>query len=298
VVGVQDEQEVQRLRGHGVHLVRLCGDREEHVQQVFAVAEVVPRIDEGLPPVELESRRGDRRQLRKNAMREDLAGLRIVHVHRVVVVRGHRAHDGGQHRHRMRVVPESAEKPQHAFVQHGVGANGCVELLQLAGARQLAIEQQISDFDEARMLRELLDRIAPVEENSFFTVDEGDRALAATGGDVARIEGEDALLPVEAADVEDAGPERTLANRDFRGGRAVGARQRIAFSGHGPSHLAGTSNPSQRRRRDRSTARAGRPSGPAKGRVAYSEAEQAARLSGGCPGSVGWVSRIIHKSCG
>ncbi len=48
MVRVQDEQQVERLGGHRIDVIRLAGHGEEHVQHVGAVAQVVARIDERL----------------------------------------------------------------------------------------------------------------------------------------------------------------------------------------------------------------------------------------------------------
>src|SRR5690606_40419747 len=71
VIGVQDEEQVQCFRGDFVDVVRLGRYREEHVQQVLAVVEVVARVDERLAGAELEGGGGDRRQLGDDAVRED-----------------------------------------------------------------------------------------------------------------------------------------------------------------------------------------------------------------------------------
>ena len=131
VVGVQDEQQIERLGGDRIDLVVLARHREEHVQHVGAVIEIVARIDERLAERVLVRRGRDGRQLGDDAMREDLAMPRIMDVGRVVIERRHRGHDRRHHRHRMGVVMEAVEESQQRFVDHRVAADAAGELLQL-----------------------------------------------------------------------------------------------------------------------------------------------------------------------
>ena len=73
--------------------------------------------------------------------------------------------------------------------------------------RQFAVEQQVGDFHEARLLGQLADRIAAVEQDAFVAVDIGQRAFAARGRGEAGIVGEHAGLAVELADVDDVGAD-------------------------------------------------------------------------------------------
>ena len=134
VIGVQDEQQVERLGGDRVDLVRLARHREQHVQQVAAVVEIVARIDERLPERMLVRRRGDRRDLGDDAVREDLAMPRVMDVHRVVIERRHRGDHRRHHRHRVRVVVEAVEEAQQRLVDHRVMTDVAGELLQLLAA--------------------------------------------------------------------------------------------------------------------------------------------------------------------
>ena len=160
VIGVQDEQQIERLRSHRIDVVRLARHGEEHVQQVRAVVEIVARIDERLAERVLVGRRGDRRNLRDDAMREDLAMARVMDVHRVVIERRHRRDHARQHRHRVRVVLKAVEESQQRFVDHRVVLDRVRELGELLAGRQFAVDQQVGDLEEIALLRQLLDRNA------------------------------------------------------------------------------------------------------------------------------------------
>ena len=121
------------------------------------------------------------------------------------------------HRHRVRVAPEAAEEIRHLLVQHGVVGDAALEVLELGGGRQLAVEQQVGDLEEVRLVGQLLDRVAAVEQLALVAVDIGDRALAGAGRGVAGVEGEDAAFGIEAADVDDVGPDRAVSRSAARG---------------------------------------------------------------------------------
>ena len=86
-----------------------------------------------------------------------------------------------------------------------------LELGELVLGRQLAVHQQVGDFEEARVLGQLLDRVAAVQQHACVAVDVGDRRLAAGGGGEARVVG------------EAAGFLRQLARCRCTAGRAPGA---------------------------------------------------------------------------
>ncbi len=163
----------------GSTVVRLAGHCEEHVQQVGAVREIVARIDEGLAKGVLVGRGGDGRNLRNDAMREDLAVARIVDVGGVVVERRHRGDDRGHHRHRVRIVVETAEEAQQRLVQHRVATDVVDEFLELRLLRQLAVQQQVADLHVAALLGQLLDGVATMQQHAGIAVDIGDLASQA-----------------------------------------------------------------------------------------------------------------------
>ena len=68
VVGMQDEDAVERLGEHRVDLVGLARHREAHLQEVRRVVEIVARIDERLADRVLVSHRRDGRHLGDHAV--------------------------------------------------------------------------------------------------------------------------------------------------------------------------------------------------------------------------------------
>ena len=224
MVGVQREDPVHRAAEDRVDHVVLGRHREAHVEEVRGVVEAVARIDERLADRVLVGPGDDRRHLGDHPDRRHLALPGVGDVGRVVVEGRHRAHGAADDRHRVRVAPEAAEEVGHLLVQHGVVGDPADEVLELRRGRQLAVEQQVGDLEEVRLLGELLDRIAAVEQLALLAVDVGDRALAGAGRGVAGVEGEDAAVGVEPADVDDVGPDgaagRSAARASCRRWRA------------------------------------------------------------------------------
>ena len=108
----------------------------------------------------------------------------------------------GQDRHRRRVRREAVEVMQHVLVDELVLAEHAPELRELGGGRQLAEDQEVGGFDEARALGELLDRVAAVAKDAFFAVDERDLARARAGVGVAAVERDEPGLGAQLRDVD------------------------------------------------------------------------------------------------
>jgi len=208
VVGVQDEQQVQRLGRHRVELQRLARHLEHHVQEALDVLEVVARITERPADRVAVAGRGDGRHLGDQADRGELAVGRVIDVEVVVVEGRERSDRGGQHGHRVRVVVEALEEVLQRLVHHRVMRDLVLEGRVLVLLRQLAVEQQVGHFQEGRLLGQLLDRVAAVEQHALVTVDVGDRALGAGGGAEAGIVGEVAGVLVQRAQVDAGGAQR------------------------------------------------------------------------------------------
>ncbi len=235
MVRVQDEDAVHGARQHRVHGVGLARHREHHVQEVLRVVQVVLREHEGLTDRVLVGHGGDGRHLRDQAMRGDEALLRVGDVGAVVIEGGERAHHAAHHRHGMRVAPETAEEGRELLMHHGVHGDVALELLLLLGGRQLALGEEVGDLHEIAVLRQVLDRIAAIEQLADVAVDVGDLGFAGAGGGVAGVVGEVAGLGVELADVDHLGADRAGQQRQDRllAGAVVGQRDVFVRLGGG-----------------------------------------------------------------
>src|SRR5215472_5713722 len=113
----------------------------------------------------------------------------------------------------MGVTPETIEEPVHLLVNHGVARNAIVEVGFLRSGRQLAVEEQVASLEEISVLRELVDRVAAVQEHALVAVNEGDLRFRTRGGREAGIVGEHPGLGVELANVDDRGTESSVLDR-------------------------------------------------------------------------------------
>ena len=141
--------------------------------------------------------------------------MRIRDVGGVVIERRQRADAAGHHRHRMRVAPETLEKPGHLLVHHRVAGDGVVEVGLLLRRRQFAVEQQVAGLQEVAVLGELIDRIAAVEQDAQVAIDVGDLGLAACRRGEARVVSEHAALVVELGDVEYVRTDGAVVDREI-----------------------------------------------------------------------------------
>ena len=106
------------------------------------------------------------------------ADLLVVDLVGVGVERGQRAHRGHQHPHRVGVVAEALHEVLDVLVHERVDRDLVDPLVELALRGQLAVDQQVGDLQVARLLAQLLDRVAAVLQDAGVAVDVGDRAAA------------------------------------------------------------------------------------------------------------------------
>ena len=202
VVGVEDEEQVERLRHLGVDLVPLRRHGEHHVQQVRRVAEVVARIDVRLADRLLERPRRQRGQLGDQPVDRDLDRVLVEDLVRVGVERAHAHHPRGEDRHRVRVRGERVEEVPHLLADERVMRDLPDEPIELLAARQLAPDQEVGDLEEGGVLGQLLDRVAAVAKDALLAVEEGDRARAGSGVGVARVVRDQPGRAAQPADVD------------------------------------------------------------------------------------------------
>ena len=126
-----------------------------------------------------------------------------------MVERRQGADDAADDRHGMRVAPEAVVELAQLLVDHGVQHDTAFELGQLFPVGQLAVQQQVSHFQERGLLRELVDRIAAMQQDAFVAVDIGDAALASRGAAVAGIVREEIKVGVQLANVEHRRADRS-----------------------------------------------------------------------------------------
>ena len=192
MVGVQDEQHVERLDQPLVGLEVLLAHLEQHREEVGGVAQVVVGVDVGLALRVPERPGAERRHLGDHPDDLHVPVVAVLDVPRLGVERGQRADRGHQHAHRVGVVPEALHEGLHVLVQERVVGDLVHPRVVLVLGRQLAVDEQVGDLEEVRLLRQLLDRVAAVLEDPLLAVDEGHRALARGGVDEPGVVGREA----------------------------------------------------------------------------------------------------------
>ncbi len=214
VVGVQDEEDLERALQHRVRLVP-AADREGHVDEVADVVELVAREHVREPARMAEGEGGDRRHLGDQAHSLQAAVLGIRDVLGVGVEGRERTDRAQQHPHRVRVVAEPLEELRHVRVHVGVQAHLVLPRLELGRRRQLSLEQEVRGLEEARLLRDLLDRVAAVAQDAGIAVDVRDRAAAVRRVEECRVVGEQPAVAIGGADLREVGrPDGAVDDRD------------------------------------------------------------------------------------
>ena len=120
VIGVQDEEHVERALQHRVHLVLQLGHPEQHVQEVAGEAELVVWLVVGPADAVAVGVGGNRRDFRDQAVNLLLPRLLVENVLGVRVEGRERADGAEEDAHRVRVVLESLHQLLDVLVEHRV----------------------------------------------------------------------------------------------------------------------------------------------------------------------------------
>ena len=235
VVGVEDEEDVERPLEPGIRLVLELGHLVHHRQEVAGVAQVVVRIDVRLAHGVAVRERGERRHLGDEPDDLLVADVGVLDLRRVGIERRQRADRGDEHPHRVRVVAEALHERLDVLVHERVDRDLVGPLVELGLRRQLAVDQQVGDLEVGRLLRELLDRVAAVLEDPVVAVDVGDRRAARRGVHERRVVGHQAEVVLGDLDLaQSERADRPVLDRDLvRLARpVVGDRQRVRRRGY------------------------------------------------------------------
>jgi hypothetical protein len=216
VIGLDDEERVQRAHRRRRRPIGLARHRVQHVQQVLGVAQIVARVGEGLAQRIFVGHRGDRRHLGNQAVRGDEAVARIEDVEAVVVEGGERANHPAHHRHRVRIAAEPAVDHVQLLVDHRVVGDVAREFLLLRRARQFAVEQEPRDFEVVALPDQLIDRIAAIKQDARVAVDIGDRRAARPGRAERGVVGPIPGLLAQPPRIDHRGPERRFEQWQLR----------------------------------------------------------------------------------
>ncbi len=187
------------------------------MQEIGGVVEVITRVNEGLPHRILVRHGRNGRHLGDHADRGDFALLRIVDVGGVMVEGGHGPNDPGHDRHRMRITAETTIEIVHLLVHHGVARHQRLEFLHLRLGRQFAVKEQVADLKVTRLVRQLLDGIAAIQQLTLVAVDIGDGAVTRCRRRETRVIGEQTRLGIERSNIHHIRTHGSTQDREFVG---------------------------------------------------------------------------------
>src|SRR5665647_1358609 len=201
MIGMQDQQLVQRLGHDRIHVIALGRQPERHPQEVVHQRDRVVRVQERLTHTLLVRVRRDRGQLGHQPHRRDLHLLGVERVKAVLVERRERRDRRRQHRHRVRIPGKTTKEALQILMQQRVMPDPRVEVRQLHGGRQLPIDQQVRSLQERRVLSQLLDRIPAIPQNPRITIDIRDRRRTRRRVDEPRVNRDPTSLLQQLRDV-------------------------------------------------------------------------------------------------
>ena len=203
MIGVENQEDFHRLVQRRVDLVRVA-DLEHHVQEVRRVIERVVGEDVGQTHGVAVRRGGHGWHLGDQPHDLFHADVRIVDVFGFGVEGRKTSDAGGEQPHRMRVVVVRVVHPgAELLVKEGVVGDLVDPRIVLRLGGELAVDQQVADLEEGRVLRQLLDRVAAVAQDAVLAVEFGDGAVGARRGGEAGIVEPDAwqqLAPLGGID--------------------------------------------------------------------------------------------------
>ncbi len=234
VVRVEDEENVERPLEDRVGRVVLLPHAEEHVEEVAAVRERVVWVEVGTTGRVAEAPRGEGRHLGDDLDDVLVAGRLVADVLRLRVEGREGGDKGDQLAHHVGVVEEPVHRSDHVLVNERVVGDLILPGAVLVGGRKLAVEEEVGDLEEGRVLRQLLDRVAAVAQDSLVAVDHGDRRAAGGRVLVRRVVAEEAEVVAVRLDLPEVhGGDGPVLDRELVlcAGAVVGDRQRVGHLG-------------------------------------------------------------------
>jgi hypothetical protein len=165
--------------------------------------------------------RSDRGKFGDDSMGEEFPMLRVADVRAFMIEGGHRGDHGGHHCHRMSVAMEAPQHLHQLLIHRAMPHDGVAKQIELRAHRELPVNQQMGNFQEARALGELLDGVAAIQKQPRFAVDIGYLAFGARGRDESWIEGEYAEILGQMRNIQHVrsnGSRNGLEQRGFSGG--------------------------------------------------------------------------------
>jgi hypothetical protein len=171
VIGVQDEQHFEGPGQHRIGLVAGFRHLPHHREEVLREAQRVIGVHEGHAPAVAVGRGGQRGHLGDEPDDLGRPDLGVLDLLGLGIERRQGGDPGYEHPHRVGVVMEAVDEPlAEVLVDVGVVPDVVRPGFQLGGVGQLAVDQQIGDFEVGRLGRQLLDRVPAVAQDAGIAV--------------------------------------------------------------------------------------------------------------------------------
>ena len=233
VIGVEDEQHLERPLEHRIGLVLELRHLEQHVQEVAGEAQRAIRQHQRAAGRVPQPVGGDRRRLGDQPQAVQAACVEVRDVLRIGVEGAERADGAQEHPHRVGVVAEAFERLLDPLRHDHVIADVGDPLFQVRSGRELTEQDQVGRFEVAAVFRQLLDRVPAVHQDSLVAVDERDPAPAGGGVRERRVVGHQAevvRLQLDLAQIHRT--DGAVLDRDVvvLAGAIVGNRQGVGHA--------------------------------------------------------------------
>jgi hypothetical protein len=144
----------------------------------------------------------------------------------------------------VRVVLETLHQLLDVLVEHRMEGDLAGPVVELAGRRQLAEEDEVRGLEERAVLGQLLDWVAAVEQDALVAVDVGDAAAARGGVLKRRVVGHQAEIFGVRLDLPQVHrADRAVLDAQFvlLAGAVVGNRERIGHPWYSSALPGGSS---------------------------------------------------------
>ena len=234
MVGVDHQEQGQGGHGLGRGLIIPVGNREHHVQEIAAVAQVRVRVHERQPERLAVAEGGDGADLADELGHGHGELVHALDFEQFGVVVAQGVDDGRQDGHGLAAGRKAVEMVQKPLVEQFVLREQRAKRRTFFGGRQLAENQQHGHFDKRTALGQLFDGEAAVAQDALFAVDEGDGRLAGAGVGVAGIKGQKPHVLFQGGDVDAHLAFRPDGDGQFHGLVAIGQGGGLAFAHETP----------------------------------------------------------------
>ena len=182
MVGMQDEENVEGLGQNRVGFIVRLGDSPHHRKEVRGEVEAVVWVDERHANAVAVCASGNGRHLGDQANDLLLTTFEIEDVLRVGVEGGKCGKGRNKDAHGVSVVVEALhEALAHVFVNEGVVGDLVGPIGHLRLGREFAVEEQIGNFEKARLFGQLLNGVTAISEDAGAAIEFGDGTFRCGG---------------------------------------------------------------------------------------------------------------------